>query len=159
LIEGNHDKRLQGFIETTALAAFGPRKAGWPESWPVMSIPNLLRLDELNITYYDAYPAATYWDNDFVRNTHGTKANSRGRTTAQYADDGADRSLWAGRRKRWAVSYTTVIWPRGGPNAPVDANPGCMSPTDGAVPRHDGGLRPHGSSARLVGEWQQGIGA
>src|SRR5690606_9881891 len=54
LIEGNHDKRLQGFIETNALAAFGLRKAGWPESWPVMSIPNLLRLDELNITYYDA---------------------------------------------------------------------------------------------------------
>lgn len=158
LIEGNHDKRLQGFIETNALAAFGLRKAGWPDSWPVMSIPNLLRLDELNITYYDAYPAATYWDNDFVRNTHGTKANSRGSTTAQYANDVPHLSLWVGHTHRVEITYKTVIGPRGEPIETFVANPGCLCRTDGAVPSVHGALHANGDSARIVEDWQQGIG-
>src|SRR5690606_7221999 len=60
LVEGNHDKRMQTFIETNALAAFGRRRGGMPKEWPVMSLQNLLRLDELRVEYMDAYPAATH---------------------------------------------------------------------------------------------------
>lgn len=158
VIEGNHDKRMQNFIETNALAAFGLRKAGWPESWPVMSLPNLLRLDELNVTYYDAYPAATYWDNDHVRNMHGTRANSKGSTTAQYSNDVPHLSLWVGHTHRAEITYKTVIGPRGEAIETFVANPGALCRKDGAVPSVHGALHANGDSARIVENWQQGIG-
>jgi hypothetical protein len=76
LIEGNHDRRLQNFVETNALAAFGLKKANKPESWPVMSLPYLLRLDELNVEYIDAYPTGKVWINDTLYAKHGDKARS-----------------------------------------------------------------------------------
>lgn len=158
VIEGNHDKRMQNFIETNALAAFGLRKAGWPDAWPVMSIPNLLRLDELGVTYYDAYPAATYWDNDLVRNMHGTRANSKGSTTAQYANDVPHLSLWVGHTHRVEITYKTVIGPRGEAIETFVANPGALCRNDGAVPSVHGAIHANGDSARIVEDWQQGIG-
>src|SRR5690625_6820045 len=33
LVEGNHDKRMQNFVETNAASAFGLRRAQMPDSW------------------------------------------------------------------------------------------------------------------------------
>jgi len=159
LIEGNHDKRLQSYVENNALAAFGLKRAVMPNSWPVMSLPNLLRLDELNVVYYDAYPTATHWDNDTVRNIHGTRANSKGSTTAQYAAELPHISTWAGHSHRVEITYKSVIGPRGEPIESYVANTGCLCKTDGTVPSVHGASHSDGSSARLVEDWQQGWGA
>lgn len=158
LIEGNHDKRLQNFVETNAVSAFGLRKADLPEAWPVMSIPNLLRLDELNVTYHDAYPTATHWDNDFVRNMHGTRSNSKGSTTAQYANETPHLSMWIGHSHRAEVTYKTVVGPRGEPIKSFVANPGALCKTDGTVPGFHSAIHANGASSRYVEDWQQGLG-
>lgn len=158
VIEGNHDKRMQNFIEANALAAFGLKRAGLPESWPVMSLPYLLRLDELNIQYVDAYPAATDWDNDTTRNIHGTKANSRGSTTAQYVFELPHLNTWAGHTHRVEVTYRSVIGARGESVESYSANPGCLCRVDGAVPSVNGAIGADGTPARIVENWQQGFG-
>lgn len=159
IVEGNHDKRMQTYIETNALAAFGLRRAGLPGDWPVMSLVNLLRLDELGVIYYDAYPAATHWDNDTTRNIHGTRANSKGSTTAQYAQELPHISTWVGHVHRAEITYKTVLGPRGEAIESYVANPGCLCKVDGTVPSVHGALHSDGTSAKIVEDWHQGFGA
>lgn len=158
LVEGNHDKRMQNFIETNALAAFGLRQANKPEAWPSMSLPHLLRLDELGITYMDAYPAAVHWDDDTTRNIHGTRANSKGSTMSQYAQELPHINTWAGHTHRAEIVYKTVMGPRGEAIESYSANPGCLCRTDGTVPSVHGAIHSDGSSATVVEDWQQGFG-
>lgn len=158
VIEGNHDRRMQNFIETNALAAFGLKRAQMPDTWPVMSLPYLLRLDELNVRYVDAYPAATDWDNDTTRNIHGTKANSRGSTTAQYVTDLPHLNTWAGHTHRAEITYRSSLGGRGEPVESYSANPGCLCRTDGAVPSVNGSIGADGKPASVVENWQQGFG-
>lgn len=158
IIEGNHDKRMQNFIEANAVSAFGLKRAGLPESWPVMSLPYLLRLDELNVQYVDAYPAATDWDNDTTRNIHGTKANSRGSTTSQYVFELPHLNTWAGHTHRVEVTYRSVTGARGEAVESYSANPGCLCRVDGAVPSVNGAIGTDGNAARIVENWQQGFG-
>ena len=158
VIEGNHDKRMQSFIEQNALAAFGIRRAKMPEEWPTMSLPFLLRLEELGIEYQDAYPAAVSWDDDRTRNIHGTRANSKGSTMAQYANDLPHINTWAGHTHRAEIIYKTVMGPRGEAIESYSANPGCLCRTDGTVPSVHGALHSDGTSARIVEDWQAGFG-
>lgn len=158
LIEGNHDKRLQNFVETNAVSAFGLKKANMPDDWPVMSLQNLLRLDELDVVYYDAYPAATHWDSSTVRNIHGTRANSRGSTTAQYLVDLPHISTWVGHTHRCEITYKTVLGPYGEAIRSYSANPGSLCKTDGTVPGFHAAIHADGTSARIVEDWQQGFG-
>ncbi|MFI2563022.1 hypothetical protein [Paenarthrobacter sp. NPDC018779] len=158
VIEGNHDKRMQNFIEANAIAAFGLKRAGLPESWPVMALPYLLRLDELNVEYVDAYPAATDWDNDTTRNIHGTKANAKGSTTAQYVHEHPHLNTWAGHTHRAEITYHSVIGARGEAIESYSANPGCLCRVDGAVPSVHGAIGSDGKPARIVENWQQGFG-
>lgn len=159
LIEGNHDKRLQTFVETNALAAFGLRRANMPESWPVMSLPWLLRLDELSIEYKDAYPAATHWDNAQTRNIHGTKANSKGSTTAQYVHELPHINTWSGHSHRAEITHHTVLGAFGEAIRSYSANPGCLCRIDGAVPSVNGAIGADGRPVPVVEDWQQGFGA
>lgn len=158
LIEGNHDLRMKRFIESNALAAFGIKRAEMPDSWPVMSLPFLLRLDELKVKYIDAYPAATDWDNDLTRNIHGTKANSKGSTMAQYVHELPHVSTWAGHTHRCEIVYRTVLGARGEPIESYAANPGVLCRVDGAVPSVHGATGASGIPERIVEDWQQGFG-
>lgn len=158
VIEGNHDKRMQSFIEQNALAAFGIRRANMPEEWPTMSLPFLLRLADLNINYQDAYPAAVLWDDDRTRNIHGTRANSKGSTMSQYANDLPHINTWAGHTHRAEIIYKTVIGHRGEAIESYSANPGCLCKTDGTVPSVHGALHSDGTSAKVVEDWQAGFG-
>lgn len=155
LIEGNHDRRLQNFVELNALSAFGLRKAGWPESWPVMSLPYLLRLDELNVTYYDAYPNAHVWINDVLRAEHGTKANSRGSTAQQYLADTPHISRIIGHSHRQEIVQRTT-WDRVGKIKSQVINPGCLCRVDGAVPSVNGSIGANGKPVTVYEDWQQG---
>lgn len=159
IVEGNHDKRMQNFIEQNALAAFGLRRAGLPDEWPVMSLKYLLRLDELGIEYQDAYPAATYWDDDTTRNIHGTRANSKGSTMSQYSNDLPHINTWAGHTHRTEIVYKTVLGARGIPIESYSANPGCLCKTNGTVPSVHGAIHADGTSATVVEDWQQGFGS
>lgn len=158
IIEGNHDVRMQRFVEANALAAFGLTQANKPDSWPVMSLPFLLRLEELGIEYVDAYPAATYWDKPDTRNIHGTRANSKGSTMGQYLHELSHINTWAGHTHRAEIIYRTVIGHSGAPIESYAANPGCLCRTDGSVPSVHGATGAKGIPATVVEDWQQGFG-
>lgn len=157
IIEGNHDKRLLTSVQNNAAASFGLKRADVTE-WPVMSLPFLLRLDELSIRYMDAYPAATDWDTEDTRNIHGTRANSKGSTASQYAHELPHLNTWFGHTHRAEIIYRTVIGYNGAPQERYSANPGCLCRVDGAVPSVHGSLHADGSSARVTEDWQQGFG-
>ena len=155
-LEGNHDKRMQNFVETNALSAFGLRKGDLPESWPVMSLPNLLRLDEFDIQYMDGYPAAHWWVNDQLRCEHGTKVRSSGSTAEKYANETPHISRAFGHTHRLEAQSKTT-WDRAGKIKSVALNPGCLCRVDGAVPGVNSAV---GSSGRPLVEyenWQQGV--
>jgi hypothetical protein len=86
ILEGNHDRRMQKFVQANALSAFGLRRANTPTSWPVMSMPYLLRLEDFDVDYIDAYPAGMWWINDKLRAIHGDKVNSGGSTAMKYTN-------------------------------------------------------------------------
>jgi predicted phosphodiesterase len=155
LIEGNHDKRMQNFVELNAKSAFGLKRAGWPDEWPVMSIPYLLRLDELKVTYYDAYPNAHVWINNNLRAEHGTKVNSNGSTAQRYLNETPHISRLFGHTHRQEVVQRTT-WDRMGKIRSQAINPGCLCRVDGAVPGVHGSIGADGKPATYYEDWQQG---
>jgi hypothetical protein len=157
IVEGNHDKRLLVSIQNNAVASFGLKRADTHEL-PVMSLPFLLRLDELGIRYMDAYPAAADWDTPDTRNIHGTRANSKGSTTSQYIHELPHINTWVGHTHRAEITFRTVIGPGGESIERYSANPGCLCRVDGAVPSVHGALHIDGTSARVTEDWQQGFG-
>jgi predicted phosphodiesterase len=155
-IEGNHDKRLQKFVEINSASALGLKKANWPDSYPVMSIPNLCRLDDFDIIYKDAYPAAHWWINDKLRAEHGDRSNSNGATADKYARETPHISRVFGHSHRLEkISRTT--YDRQGRISSKFINTGCLCRTDGTVPSTHGAKGADGRSATVYENWQNGL--
>lgn len=155
LIEGNHDRRMEKFININAASAFGLKRAN-TNTLPVMSIPYLLRLDEIGVEYIDAYPAGAHWINDRLRAIHGTKVRSNGSTAAAYTNDTPHISTVFGHVHRQELQSRTVF-DRNGSIKSVAISPGCLCRVDGAVPSVNGSTKVDGSPAKYFENWQQGI--
>jgi hypothetical protein len=156
LVEGNHDKRLQNFITTNALSAFGIRRANLPKSWPVLSLPHVLRLDELDVGYVDAWPAGEHWINDRVRVIHGNKVRSGGSTAQAVVKDLPNVATLMGHIHRIETHFKT-IHDRSGPVRSAAVSVGCLCRTDGAVPSVNGATGIDGRPAVHHEDWQQGL--
>lgn len=155
LIEGNHDKRMEKFVIMNAASAFGLKRANTDEL-PVMSIPFLLRLDEIGVEYIDAYPAGTYWLSKKLRAIHGTKVRSNGSTAAAYTNDTPHISTVFGHVHRLEMQSRTVFDGEG-PIKSVAVSPGCLCRVDGTVPGVNGGTGIDGRPVPYYDNWQQGI--
>lgn len=155
LIEGNHDRRMEKFIMTNAATAFGLKKAN-SDSLPVMSIPYLLRLEEIGVEYIDAYPAGQYWLTDRLRAVHGTKVRSNGSTAAAYTNDTPHISTVFGHVHRQELQSRT-IFDRNGSIKSVAISPGCLCRVDGAVPSVNGSTKIDGTPQKYYENWQQGV--
>jgi predicted phosphodiesterase len=155
-IEGNHDKRMQNFVETNALSTFGLKKGGMPESWPVMSMPNLLRLEEFNIKYMDAYPTSHWWVNSQLRCEHGMKVNSSGSTAQKYTAETPHFSRAFGHTHRLEAQSRTT-YDRMGKIKSAAINPGCLCRVDGGVPGVHSAIGIEGKPAETWENWQQGV--
>lgn len=155
LLEGNHDRRLEKAIRRNAMAAFGLKRANEPESWPVMSVPFLLRLDELDVTYVGGYPAGITWINDNLACIHGHKVRSNGSTAAAVIDD--ERvSVIFGHVHRIELQHKTRRI-RAGLRQSLAASPGCLCRIDGAVPSMKSSTDPMGRPVMGWENWQQGV--
>jgi len=64
LVSGNHDIRLETYALNNAKAYLGLKRAGKPDEWPVLSLPYMLRLDDLDVAYHGNYPAGEHWITD-----------------------------------------------------------------------------------------------
>lgn len=155
VIEGNHDRRLQNAIVQNAANAFGIKAANTPESWPVLSLPYLLRFDELDVDYVAGYPAGEYWINDRLVAIHGRKVKSGGSTAAAVVKDETVSQLF-GHIHRIELQHRTVRH-RSGPTRLLAATPGCLCRVDGAVPSMKGSTDLNGRSVSSYEDWQQGI--
>lgn len=156
LLEGNHDKRLSRFINTNAAAAYGLKVANMPESWPVNSLQNLLRCDELGVEFIDGYPAAAHWINKRLRAMHGDRANASGSTAAQYTNSNPNISTVFGHTHRMEQQSKT-IFDRDQAIKSVAFSPGCLCRVDGAVPSVKGGVDVKGQALQYFENWQQGV--
>lgn len=156
ILEGNHDRRMQKFITMNALSSFGLKRANAPESWPVMSLPYLLRLDEMDVRYIDAYPAGMWWINDKLRAIHGDKVRSNGSTAAAWTNDMPHISTVFGHIHRQEIQSKTTF-DRSGRIKSMAISPGCLCRIDGAVPSMKGSTGIDGRPATYFENWQQGI--
>lgn len=155
LIEGNHDRRMEKFILSNSAAAWGLKRANMDEL-PVMSLPYLLRLDEIGVEYIDAYPAGAFWLNPKVRAIHGNKARSNGSTAAAYTNAEPHISTIFGHAHRLEIQSRTVF-DRDGAIQSVAVSPGCLCRVDGAVPSVNGSTHVDGRPATYYENWQQGV--
>jgi len=160
IVEGNHDRRIQKAIVNNLKSAFALTRAQVPESWdeklPVLSLPHLLRLDELGVEYVSGYPAARYWINDRLKCIHGHIVRSGG-STAKAVNDNERVSVIFGHVHRIEMHFKTVNVREGG-RTNLAFTPGCLCRIDGAVPSTKGSTDYLGRPIQSFENWQQGIG-
>lgn len=155
-LAGNHEERLQNWLMDNARAAFGLRQGATPESWPVLSIPHLCRLDDHGVIYHPGYPAADVWLTDNLKIIHGDRVKSRGSTAHKYLDE-QKVSVIYGHIHRIEVAHRTRE-DIDGPAEIMAASPGCLARTDGAVPSTRQGLDLDGRPLTRAEDWQCGMG-
>jgi predicted phosphodiesterase len=155
LLEGNHDRRLQKAITNNTAAALHLKRADTPDDWPVMSVPFLLRLGDLDVEYVGGYPAGIYWINQNLACIHGHITRSRGSTVAAVVDD-ERTSIIHGHIHRIELQHKTRRTFEGAKRS-LAASPGCLCRIDGAVPSTKGSTDPHGRPVNATEDWQQGM--
>ena len=154
LVDGNHDRRLEKMITRNAAAALGLKQAS-TTGWPVLSVPHLLRLDEMGIEYVGGYPAGETWINERVKCIHGSIVRSGGSTARAVAE--AERaSVIFGHVHRIETHYKTAST-HGGGITRLAHSPGCLCRIDGAVPSANGSTTLEGRPVRKYEPWQQGL--
>ncbi len=154
-LAGNHEERLPNYILDNARAAFGLRAANQPDSWPLLSVPALLRTDDHAVTYRPGYPASEHWINDRLRVVHGHKVRSGGSTAHAYLNEERVSTLFGHvHRREWAERTRAT---RGGSRTILAASPGCLARTDGRVPSTKGGIDLDGLPVSITEDWQQGV--
>ncbi len=157
LIEGNHDRRLQNSILNNNLDCFGiKRGASEPLSWPVFSVPYLLRLDELQVEYISGYPAGIFWINDNLACIHGRIARGGNQSTAAAVVDDERVSVIFGHIHRIEMKHKTRRV-RAGAKQSQALSPGCLCSTSGVVPSTKGASDALGRPVPSVEDWQQGV--
>ena len=109
---GNHDIRLQNILLDKLPSIFGIKKANMSaDEVSVLSLRNLLRLDELNINYCSSdlgdYPHSTYEITNDLFASHGWIARKGAGNSARASIENLNRSLVVGHTHRLTVSYLT----------------------------------------------------
>lgn len=154
-LAGNHEERMPNYIMDNAMACFGLRRGNEPESWPVMSVPYLCRMDEFGIEYKPGYPASEVWINERLRVIHGDKVASQGSTAHKYLGTEKTSVIYGHiHRREWAERTRSD---HDGPRTIMAASPGCLARTDGAVPSTKQGLDLDGRPLVRHEDWQQGL--
>lgn len=154
-LAGNHEERLPKMLAQNASAAFGLRRGHIPDSFPVLSIPFLCRLEEYGIDYMPGYPASSWWVNERLRVVHGDKVNSAGSTATKYLAKEKTSVLYGHiHRLEWAERTREDF---DGPRTILAASPGCLARIDGAVPSVKGGTDLDGRPVVRHEDWQQGM--
>ena len=157
VLEGNHDLRLPRSIQVNAAASFGLQRANLPASWPVLTLPHLLRFEELAVQYVEGYPANEFWINDNLVCIHGRLTGNATRSAASRVVDDERVSTIFGHVHTVEIRHKTRRV-RDGRKHSFAASPGCLCRIDGAVPSVKSGLDQLGRPLVSYENWQQGVG-
>ena len=154
MLEGNHDKRISDTLAKLAPELARLRRAD-DNGWPVMSLPGLLRLDEVGVQYYPGYPANEVYLSPKIRCIHGNRVASSSSTAALLSKDARANTLF-GHVHRMELHHRTV-GTFAGPQTIWVGSPGTLARTDGSVPSFHGGSSVEtGASLRISEDWQAG---
>jgi len=155
-LAGNHEERMPKYLVQNAGAAYGLRKGMTPESWPVLSVPYLCRMEDYGVEYKPGYPAADLWINKKLKIIHGDRVKSNGSTAHVYLN--AEKvSVIYGHIHRIETAFKTRE-DYDGARTIMAASPGCLARIDGAIPSTRGGVDLDGRPLTRFENWQQGIG-
>jgi hypothetical protein len=153
-LEGNHDARIHTAMVDNVQAAAGIRRAkSGPHEWPAMSLPSLLRLDEINCKYVGGYPSVASYLNDGLAAVHGRFHGSR---AMQQNLDREQVSVIQGHTHHTQKEARTRNL-RDRPTFAFAYSPGCLCRIDGAVPSRNSGIDAFGKPRRSWEDWQQGL--
>jgi len=153
-LAGNHEERLPNYLLDNASAAFGLRRGNVPESWPVLSIPYLCRMDEFGVDYRSGYPAGHVWINQRLRVIHGDKVASGGSTAHKYLATEKTSVIYGHIHRREWAERTREDWD--GAKTVMAASPGCLARIDGVVPSTKQGTDLDGRPLKRMEDWQSG---
>lgn len=153
-LEGNHEVRLPKRLlkYTTQLANL--RQANMPDSWHLLSVPMLLRLDELGINYHGGYPANEYEDEFGTVHIHGNQVRSNGSTADLYSKRYPENSVTFGHVHRHEMQLRTR---RNGAFL-FAATFGTWARTTGEVSSYGNGVNDRGEVVPHQENWQGGMG-
>lgn len=155
VLEGNHDARMEKSLLANARQAFGLRRADALDGWPVMSVPYLTAMDDLDVNYVSGYPANRFWLNDNLQIRHGQRVRSGGSTAKLVADDERVSTIF-GHVHRIETHYKTTQVRSGGRTNAAYAI-GCLCRIDGSVPSVKNGYDLSGRPVENFEDWQQAI--
>jgi hypothetical protein len=150
-LEGNHEARMAKTLAANAAEAFGLRKANTPDTWPVLSPPYLLRLDELGVRYVGGYPAGEVWLRDDIVVIHGKRV-----TAERASKDNTLSSTFFGHTHRLEVKTRTYRGRRGETVPTMHVSCGTLARIDGAVPSFGSGTDDNGRVIGSTEDWAQG---
>lgn len=154
-LAGNHEERLPRLLLDNAKAAYGIRRGNDPESFPVMSVPYLCRMDEFGVQFHPGYPASNIWITDRLQVIHGDKVASNGSTAHKYLSHAKTSVIYGHiHRREWAERTRDD---HDGPRTILAASPGCLCRVDGVVPSTKQGIDLDGRPLRRPEDWQQGL--
>jgi hypothetical protein len=154
-LAGNHEERLPNYVLDNARAAFGIRSGNTPESWPVLSVPFLCRMDEYTVEYVPGYPASHHWITPRLKVIHGELVRNQASTATAYLGREKTSVIFGHVHRREYAARTRDD--HDGPREVMAASPGCLARTDGAVPSTKGGLDLDGRPVYRSEDWQQGL--
>ena len=156
LLGGNHDNRIEIAITKNSMAAMRLRQANRPASWPVLSLPFLMRLEELGVTYTGAYPAGriklaeAHGEQTPLYALHGEKLDMKKQATSER------QSTVQGHTHHVSCHMETYEYD-GNPQQVQSWSLGCLCRIDGAVPSTKGGTDEFGRPYKRTESWQHAM--
>ncbi len=145
-LEGNHDKRLVDHMLKHFKEVYGLRSVDQMELPPMMTIPRILALHDIDVEWIKDYPNGEVWINDKLACEHGALARAKSGATVSAMIVDAQVSRIFGHTHRLESASKTIFDKSGG--RPIEVwSMGCLCRVDGKVP---------GVKARQ--NWQQAVG-
>lgn len=144
-LEGNHEARMPKNIITNLISAYNIHGI-CDNNTPVLSIPNLLGLNELDIHYVGDYPNGQVWLNNDLVCIHGDKAKVQSGDTVREILKDTHVSIIAGHVHRFEYACKTLFGPDGH-KVIKGFSPGTLAKINGNIP-----------AVKKRNNWQQGMG-
>ena len=153
MLTGNHEQRLIKYVLKNAEKVYGLRRANSPEEWPVLTVPYLLRTDEMDIKWVSGYPANEYRYNDDLTFVHGDKTRSQGSSAELYSKEYDTNVVFHHVHRIESHTRTTKTG-----RFITAATFGTLASIRGDVPSYGSGVDDRGEIVPRYENWQQGLG-
>lgn len=155
VVHGNHEARMDKMVRSDAASLLGLRRANAERELAVLTLPFLVRYEELGVEMVDGYPNAALWLEDNLKVTHGTNVKKGGSNAAKYLQEEDETTIY-GHTHRVELAYRTIAT-RLGSRTIAAASPGCLARTDGYVPGFHYSVDAQAKTVPKSEDWQKGL--